>query len=93
MTSNWTIQLGIRHFSKVNLELYSNFSERNQKYEFIGNSLNLGLAKLITKTYLIEIKTADEMMAGTDANVTLCISGTKGDTGTVTSKSRTKRYL
>ena len=45
----------------------------------------MGFAKLITKTYLIEIKTADEMMAGTDANVTLCMSGTKGDTG----KSRT----
>ena len=41
----------------------------------------MGFAKLITKTYLIEIKTADEMMAGTDANVTLCMSGTKGDTG------------
>ena len=41
----------------------------------------MGLAKLITKTYLIEIKTAHEMMAGTDANVTLCMSGTKGDTG------------
>jgi len=41
----------------------------------------MGFAKLITKTYLIEIKTADEMLAGTDANVTLCMSGTKGDTG------------
>ena len=63
-------------------EIFKNsILERNQKYEFIGHSLNMGFAKLITKTYLIEIKTADEMMAGTDANVTLCMSGTKGDTG------------
>ena len=49
----------------------------------------MGFAKLITKTYLIEIKTADEMMAGTDANVTLCMSGTKGDTG----KKRTPTFF
>ena len=59
--------------------------EKNKKYEFVAELNKTWMNRssfvpLVVKKYIIEIKTADKDLAGTDSNVAICLSGTKGDT-------------